>query len=210
MANPDTKTELLNAAEELFALQGYHAASLRAITAKAKANLAAVNYHFGSKEALLKAVIDRRLLPLNRLRRARLEEVMAEAAAADKRPETGRLLAAFVEPTLSFRNSGSGARAFIILISRGLGEPDPTVRKIFIHSIRPLFTYFTQCLAAALPVLSAREIFWRVHFMLGSLAHIMHGLDKEQMFPEEMVPQDPGELGEMLLNFLTAGMEATR
>jgi AcrR family transcriptional regulator len=209
MANIDTKNELLNAAEELFALQGYHTTSLRAITGKAKANLAAVNYHFGSKEALLRAVIERRLLPLNWLRRSRLEGVMADAAAADKRPETRRLLAAFVEPTLSFRSSGRGARAFIILISRGLGEPDPTVRSIFIHAIQPLFAYFAECLAVALPMLPAREIFWRVHFMVGSLAHIMHGLDKEQMFPREMIPQDPKELVEMLLTFLAAGMEAT-
>jgi AcrR family transcriptional regulator len=68
----NTKERLIDSAEHLFAQNGYHNTSLRAITTKAEANLAAVNYHFGSKEALITAVLERRLLPLNDLRRQRL------------------------------------------------------------------------------------------------------------------------------------------
>ena len=77
---------ILGAAQTLFARDGYHATSLRGITTAAGVNLAAVNYHFGSKEALLEAVIVRRLTPLNEIRRGRLETLLQEAASAGERP----------------------------------------------------------------------------------------------------------------------------
>ncbi|NOQ41505.1 MAG: TetR family transcriptional regulator, partial [Desulfuromusa sp.] len=67
MAQYDTKTRILNSAEQLFAREGFHSTSLRTLTSRAEANLASVNYHFGSKDALLQAVIERRLLPLNQI-----------------------------------------------------------------------------------------------------------------------------------------------
>ncbi|MDH5525475.1 MAG: TetR family transcriptional regulator [Desulfobulbaceae bacterium] len=208
MSQKETKQKLLDVAEELFAKNGYANTSLRAITGKAKANLAAVNYHFGSKEALLSAVLERRLLPLNRLRTERLEAVMAAAENEDRLPSAREVIAAFIEPTMAFRNSGKGAKSFVILISRALGDPDSKVRSRFINYIRPLFEYMGRCLALALPHLSEKDLFWRLHFMMGSLAHIMHGLDKEQMFPDEMVPADSSVLVDMLLDFLASGMEA--
>ena len=209
MANGDTKKSILDAAEGLFATNGYHNTSLRAITGKAEVNLAAVNYHFGSKEALLVAVIERRLEPLNRLRIKRLEEAMATARAQTRRPAPREILQAFIEPTLAFRSSGPGARSFVVLISRALGDPDPTVRAVFLDYIRPVFTLFSECLGASLPHISPEVLFWRTHFMMGSLAHIMHGLDKKELFPAEMVPENPLQIMDMLLNFLSAGMEAS-
>ena len=208
MSRKETKQKLLDVAEELFAKNGYANTSLRAITGKADANLAAVNYHFGSKEALLSAVLERRLLPLNELRIKRIKEVMAAAKDEGRVPSAREVLAAFIEPTMAFRNSGRGAKSFIVLIGRALSDPNPKVRALFINYIRPLFDYLSQCLAVALPHLSKEDLFWRVHFMMGSLAHIMHGLDKDHMFPEELVPPEPSVLVEMLLSFLAAGMEA--
>jgi AcrR family transcriptional regulator len=202
----DTGQRLLDAAEELFAAGGYANTSLRAITARARANLASVHYHFGSKEALMDAVLQRRLVPLNRLRRQRLVEVMQAAEASGQRPAVRALVQAFVEPTLAFRSTG--ARAFVVLISRALSDPEPTVRAAFLRLIAPLLEYFCQCLAAALPDLSRPELFWRFHFLMGSLAHVMHGLDKKDLFPAGMMPADPAALVEMLLAFLVAGMEA--
>ena len=70
VSRADTKQKLLDVAEHLFAVRGYHNTSLRMITAAAEVNLAAVNYHFGGKEGLLAAVFSRRLLPLNELRKS--------------------------------------------------------------------------------------------------------------------------------------------
>ena len=86
MSQPETKQRILNAAEHLFATDGYHATSLRVITTAATVNLAAVNYHFGSKEALLEAVIVRRLSPLNEVRLGKLEALLKKAKQANEVP----------------------------------------------------------------------------------------------------------------------------
>jgi len=208
MRQKDTKTRLLDAAEGLFAQNGYANTSLRAVTGRAEANLASVKYHFGSKEALLTAVLSRRLQPLNCLRRQRLEAAMELAFNESRPPRAREILRAFIEPTLAFRNSGRGARSFIVIISRALADPEPTVRTSFLDQILPIMSYFSECLATALPHLPEEQRFWRFHFMMGSLAHIMHGLDKKELFPKDMVPADPNTLITMLLTFLTAGMEA--
>ena len=66
MRRQDTKSRILDAAEKLFGLNGFEATSLRDITAEAQVNLAAVNYHFQSKDSLIDAVIARRIEPVNR------------------------------------------------------------------------------------------------------------------------------------------------
>ena len=86
MPPPDTKQRILDVAEHFFAIHGYNRTSLRRITTAAKVNLAAVNYHFGSKQALLEAVIERRLIPLNHLRGQRLDAVEEEARKRGEPP----------------------------------------------------------------------------------------------------------------------------
>ena len=82
ISTTDTKNDLLEAAEKLFAEHGFARSSLRAITREAGANLASVNYHFGSKEGLVRAVFARRLEPLNQERLALLDRCL-ESAAGD-------------------------------------------------------------------------------------------------------------------------------
>jgi AcrR family transcriptional regulator len=95
----DTKDRILDAAEALFMEQGLAATSLRVITARGKAKLAAVNYHFGSKEELIRAVFMRRLGPLSRERIVRLDKLDAEANGAAL--TTSQILEAFVGPALA-------------------------------------------------------------------------------------------------------------
>ena len=95
----DTKQRILDTAEHLFAREGYHSTSLRAITGQANVNLAAVNYHFGSKEALIEAVIERRIVPLNKIRKQNLEAVQEAARHEGRRPLVKEALRAFIEPT---------------------------------------------------------------------------------------------------------------
>ena len=76
----DTKTRILDAAERLFVEHGFEATSLRQLTTAAGVNLAAVNYHFGSKEELFQAVLTRRLDPMNQERIERLEKLEREAS----------------------------------------------------------------------------------------------------------------------------------
>ena len=114
MAQEDTKSRILDTAEMLFARNGYHLTSLRSLTSQARVNLAAVNYHFGSKEALLRAIIERRLLPLNQIRTEKLSAALQTARQNNQPPKTETLLRAFIEPTLAFRHSGAGAEKFCL------------------------------------------------------------------------------------------------
>ena len=158
MPPTDTKSRILDAAEKLFARDGYHITSLRGLTEQANVNLAAVNYHFGSKEGLLQAVIARRLVPLNKIRQQKIETVTTQAAADGKLPSAADLLHAFIEPTLAFRNSGPGAKDFIALIGRSLSEPDETVRNYFIRQVLPVFKLLFSGLQKALPDLPGNLI----------------------------------------------------
>src|SRR3954453_22954021 len=78
--SPDTKTRILDAAESFFMEHGFEATSMRQLTTAAGVNLAAVNYHFGTKEELFQAVLTRRLDPMNQERIELLDELEREAA----------------------------------------------------------------------------------------------------------------------------------
>ena len=211
MSQPDTKQRILDAAEHLFARDGYHATSLRGITTTADANLAAVNYHFGSKEALLEAVIVRRLDPLNEIRRGQLEALLQKAELAGELPSCREVLRAFVEPTLRLRQQGSEAEDFIALIGRTLAEPRGIAMSIFLRHMQPLLQRIFQALALSLPALTEQDLFWRMHFTMGCLSHIMRCHERYSMVPENVNIDLPvGELIEQFLDFTTAGMEVPR
>lgn len=210
MSKPETKQRILDAAEALFASEGYHATSLRGITAAAKVNLAAVNYHFGSKESLLEAVIMRRLGPLNEARLAQLDAVLKQAATAGRTPGCREILRSFVEPTLRLRNQGAHAEAFISLIGRTLAEPRGVAMSIFSRQMEPLMSRLFQALSQSMPGVSRQNLFWQVHFAIGSLSHLMRCHERHSLVPSGVSIDTPvDDLIELFLDFTTAGMEAS-
>lgn len=209
MSPPDTKQKILDAAEHLFARDGYHVTSLRGITQAAAVNLAAVNYHFGSKEALLEAVIERRLKPLNEVRLGQLDELLKQAASNGTVPSCREVLRTFVEPTLHLRKQGSDTEDYIALIGRTLAEPRGVPMSIFMHHMEPLMNRLFQALALSLPALSRQTLFWRVHFAIGSLSHIMRCHDRHAMVPEDLEADVTVDaLVDLFLDYAVAGMGA--
>lgn len=209
MNQVDPKERILDAAERLFASEGFHNTSLRAITGAAGVNLASVNYYFGSKESLMEAIVDRRLLPLNTVRRERLEAVRDRARGRGEPPGVGEVLRAFVEPTLHFRDSGPGAQAFLRLIGRALGEPDDTIRRTFMRRMEPIFFLLYDLLGEALPSLAPEVLFWRLHFALGALSHTLCLAGRIKLLPPGVdPPTDAASMTDLILAFITAGMEA--
>lgn len=200
-ARPDTRKNILDAAEGIFAARGYHATSLRAVTRAARANLAAVHYHFGSKQALLEAVLARRLTPLNAQRQAHMQALPADAGVAE-------ILRAFIAPTLAFRDASAGARHFIAIVGRALAEPDEKVRTIFLAQMHELLTQLQERLAGALPHLDRQTLSWRLFFALGTVAHAMRLADR---FPAAAFGVDGNlsteVLTERLTGFVAAGIE---
>ena len=214
MSTVSTKDRILDAAEILFARDGYHSTSLRTLTQEANANLAAVNYHFGSKEALVEALMKRRLEPLNRQRLECLDEVLAMARKEQRRAHAIDILRAFVEPTLNFSESGTGPRHFIMLIGRILVEPDDSLRSMFLQHIRPLFARFYAALCEAIPEIPARTIYMRLQFIIGVVSHAMCGIERltgkarEFPLPEGIAPiSGSQELCNMILDFVQHGLE---
>lgn len=167
-----TKQRLLDAAEQLFAENGFAATSLRDITALAEANLASVNYHFGSKEALLEAVFDRRLRPLNRERLEMLDAF--ESEAGDNPVELSKILWAFLAPP--FRRMyewGEGGRHFQQLVGRIYAAPIRPAGETFIKQFELVKIRFQSAFHKALPHLSADELTRRMHHVIAAMAHTM-------------------------------------
>ena len=202
MASTGTKKLLLDCAERLFAQEGFHHTSMRTLTEQAGVNLAAVNYHFGSKENLLYAVLERRLKPLNDKRHAKLGAVMRQASEENSQPAVADLLLAFLQPTFEFSSSSSGAKNFISLIGRSWNDPDQTVYNCFIQLAMPLFQYFSRCLRKALPDLDELIFQARLQFLVGSMSAVM--CDNSFI----SVALDEEEKMNQLLKFLQAGLEA--
>lgn len=206
--SPDTKTALLDAAEKRFAETGIARSSLRSITQEARANLASVNYHFGSKEGLVRAVFARRIGPLNQRRLDLLDNCARDAQG---RPDLECLLRAFVEPAVMMISSDEvGDRQFAKLLGRVLFEPNNELRSLMLDEFRQVSERFTLELSRVFPRAPQEEIVWRFHFMVGSLAHtvagrymISHRLECLRL-PED---DDIETLTSRLVDFLRAGWQ---
>lgn len=165
-----TKLAILNATERLVAAHGFGATSLRAITAAAGVNLAAVNYHFATKDALILAMLNRRMKPLNEARLALLDGFEAEAGDAPVAVE--KILEALFRPVLELiARPAKGGRSFLRLLALCLAEPGaylkPLVQKEFAEKNRR----FHRALRRSLPGLSDVEAHWRLHFAHGAFFH---------------------------------------
>ncbi|MBK8976165.1 MAG: TetR family transcriptional regulator [Planctomycetes bacterium] len=170
---PPTKTRILDAAERLFASNGFRATSLRELTSAAEVNLAAVHYHFGSKEGLIRAVFARRLDPINRERLERLDTLELARRPGEPPVPLAGLIEAFVAPALELLGHPDG-QAFPRLLGRLHSDPDrDKVRELLFEQFDELRRRFMPAFAAAAPHLDYTEICWRLHFVVGAMAHVM-------------------------------------
>ncbi len=204
-----TKESILDAAEALFAERGFDATSLRAITSAARVNLAAVNYHFGSREALIEAVLARRVEPMNEQRLQRLSDLQAHygTAAVPLR----ELIRAFVAPALELSHDRShGGQRFIRLIGRSLSEPAGIVHDCLRGHYEAVSERFKPAFARTLSHLPAQELYWRMHFMVGLLAYLMAGADIMRLIASSRLsgPPDGRTALAQLVEFVHAGMSA--
>lgn len=205
----ETRTRILDAAEELFMQHGFEGTSMRLLTAKAGANLAAVNYHFGSKDALIEAVFRRRLDPMNAARIAELERLEKEAAGRALAPEA--IIRAFVGASLRMiEDAKGGGRNFIRLLGRTYTDPQKPIRALIGQLYAPAMERFKAAFGRALPQMPTEELVWRMHFMFGTLAYTLAATDTVQLIagckPEDRY--DSRLLEARLAAFLVAGLLA--
>ena len=160
-ASIPTKDRILDAAEKLFGTNGFESTSLRDITTSAQVNLAAVNYHFQTKDSLIEAVIARRIEPINRNRLEMLE-------AAGDNPSVEQILTAFLSPLLDLE-----IECVVPLMGRILSNPAQVVERVYNRHLGPVAQRFRAALGRALPNLPEDEVWWRVHFSIGALTHVL-------------------------------------
>ena len=204
-----TKDRLLDAAEALFMEHGFEATSLRLITAAAGANLAAANYHFGSKEALFQAVLTRRLDPMNLERLELLDRFEGQSAPAPLGCD--RILAALLIPALRLaRDRARGGNNFLRLLGRAYADPAPFIRRFLSEQYAQMITRFKGAFGRALPHLPKKELSWRLHFIMGALSYTLAGTDALKIISElNPLETDNDEiLLRRLAPFLLAGLNA--
>src|SRR3954467_10014414 len=167
MSSDRTRSAILAAAERLYADRGFGDVTLRDIVAEANVNLAAVNYHFGSKDELIAELFVTRSLATNR---ERLNELKAAEEAGGGRARIDAILRALVGPTLRGclgpdRERSSAARFMI----RASIESVPPIRKIKNREVDHL-RKFAAAMRRSLPECNEVDLYWGLHFAL-AMAH---------------------------------------
>ncbi|MBS0462429.1 MAG: TetR family transcriptional regulator [Proteobacteria bacterium] len=167
-AHFSTKERILGAAEDLFAQYGFAGTSLRQVTTHADVNLAAVNYHFGSKENLVAEVFRRRLDELSEHRLTALR-----AAVAQRPGELEPILTAFIEPALALTLDRQGGSAFVRVLARAYAEKNERLRKFVADNYGHVMREFSKAIAACLPGVGKEELHRRLDFIAGALTYAM-------------------------------------
>ncbi len=202
----DTREILLDKAEELFAERGVAGTSIRELSRAAGVNVAAVNYHFGSKEGLVRAVLQRRLRPINQKRLEALKRLLAQTESLN----VAEVVRAFAAPAFeALRQDSSSATNFLSFLGRAMMEPDPQVREIFLKEMEPVLVLLWQALKAALPELGEERLFWRMQFLLGAMVRALSWPGRKYAY-QALLKQPPSQVDplEEFVAFVTAGLEA--
>ncbi len=197
----NTKDMILDTAEALFSENGVDGVSLRSLTNTAGVNLAAVHYHFGSKQAVVRAVFARRMRQVNRERLAMLDSIEGQAV-----PQLEEVLRALLTPPLRLAAASGHGRRFMRLQARMYSDPACSLEELCKEEFREVFVRFERAFRAALPTLASEELRRRMHFVVGAMVHTM--LDPASAKEWTAGASDTEETAAALVDFAAAGMRA--
>ena len=208
---PNTRQKILDAAEKLFARHGFESTSLRSIIASAGVNLAAIHYHFRSKEGLIRAVIERRFAPVNDERLRLLAEY--ENRTDGRAPLVEEILEAFLAPMLRVGLLPSGQGRLLMQLGGRLLQPsDGMLEKAAGSEFERVAVRFLAALHKALPALAKQEIAWRINFTIGAAARALLGGIPVKVLSsashENLQERDVQRVLQRLIAYTAAGMKA--
>jgi AcrR family transcriptional regulator len=201
----DTAGRILEVSELLFVEHGFEATSLRMITQQAEVNLAAVNYHFGSKDALFESVFMRRFTPLISACLSELDAVENSAAASS----IEAVVMTFIRPCLALSHDPArGGALFVRLLSRALVENHRLLREALSREYSEFVERYTEAFRRSLPALDEQELSWRMHFAFGLMFNAFAGNDVLKVFRKSPVvtARDPEAIVQHLVPFVLAGL----
>lgn len=203
-----TRERIVETAERLFAELGFDGASLRCITREAGVNLAAVNYHFGTKEGLIKELMHRRFIPMNRRRLELLDRYRAEAGGGPVPLE--KIFTAFLRPF--FQTSAPGGKpdmVFMHMLSRAFSEKPKLIKSVYRRHFRHVRDKFTEALKETCPHLAEEDIHWRFHFALSLMMASMAQRRRIEIISDGLYSADDIEtMITRLIDFTCAGFRA--
>lgn len=202
-----THERIIAAAETLFAERGFAETSLRTITTRAEVNLASVNYHFGSKKALIQAVFDRFMLRLS----DELTVEIAQIKSGRHAPNVEQVLRLFLKPLQALDElEPQGAAIFMRLLGWAYAETQGHLRRFVSEKYGHVLSELIAMLRQAYPGLSQKDVFWRLHFMLGALVFAIGGASALSEISAADFDENVDVKGVVakLIPFLAAGFKA--
>ncbi|MBE9075995.1 TetR family transcriptional regulator [Romeria aff. gracilis LEGE 07310] len=201
-ASTDTKTQLLDVAEKMFAERGFASTTLRSVVNEAGANLAAVHYHFGSKEELLRAVVARISQPVVKQQLRRLSELEGQSES----PSVEAILTAFLAPCLEFIVQDEGSRMVRAqFMGRCRTEPEP-IQSIANSEFGAIEEASLDALQRALPEQSRSRLRWKLDLVVAALVRVQTEAGKPNALLQSSAPKDVQQTISQLVNFMAAGM----
>ena len=203
----DTRDQILDTAERLFAEFGIDGVSIRTITAEARVNLAAIHYHFGSKEALVREVFVRRIDPLNRERLRLLDDLLERSRP--KPPGLEQLVRILVGPPLRLWLQADKGETFTRLCGRIYSESSGQLQAMCVDLFQEVVRRFSAAFEQAAPELPKTELMWRMHFVIGAMVHtLMQGGFVHQLGAQTGEGNEVEANIERLTRFAAAGLRA--
>jgi NodT family efflux transporter outer membrane factor (OMF) lipoprotein len=204
----ETKNRILDTAESLFSDHGFGDVSLRRITQEAGVNIASVNYHFGSKDALISEVFTRVIAPINRERLALLGQ--SEANHGSTPVPLEEILEALHRPVVNqLKQSGLNESVYLKLAGRCLAESGTTFSDKLAKLFEEMLNRFMSATCKSLPHLNEADIFWRMHFSFGALVTALTDSERVAVFSRGRIQSpDPEETLRRLIDFTAAGLRA--
>jgi len=200
-----TKLTILDAAEKLFARSGFDGTSIRDVAQAAGVPLALVSYHFKSKLGLYRAVFQRRLAEVGKIRITRVDQIRPSADRMELLRQVSRAL---VEPIIALDTSPEG-RDFARLIAREINDPQEVERGIIEEHFDPIAHNIIAKLRAAFPEVDKRSIYWSYLFAAGALAinHVSVGRI-ERLSKGACRASEASAILDNLVEFIAGGMRA--
>ncbi len=200
----ETKEQIITVAERLFADKGFAGTTLRSVVNEAGVNLAAVNYHFGSKEELFRAVVARFARPVVEQELSLLSELKAGAEL----PSVDEILTALLQPSLEILSEGEGSR---LVRARFMGrcrtEPEP-IQSIADQEFAPVTEAFLDLLQRVLPEQSRSQLWWKLDLVIAALIRVLTEAGQPYALLKSNHPEHIQETTQQLVRFLSPGMRS--
>ena len=203
-----TQTRILEVAEEMFASDGYRAVSLRSIMRACGVNIAAIHYHFGSKEALLERIFEMHCTSMNAERLRMLE---ACGPGEGRPPMLEQVLDAYLRPALIPPEGDERARRFMRLRAAIAHEQAELSQQLVAKYFNAVTEKFVDALRSELEGMPREDFFWRFHFLLGAQYYTLANPGRIQVISGNSCdPADTDRAVRELVAFAAAGFRAAR